>query len=62
MSDVVHLNRFRKAKEKQARLDKAQENRIAFGRTKAEKELAKARDRQAKRQLEGHRLRDDEPA
>lgn len=60
MSDVVNLNRFRKAKDKQAREIKAQENRVAFGRTKAEKELAKARDAQAQRRHDGHRLHDDE--
>ncbi|MGL4322976.1 MAG: DUF4169 family protein [Beijerinckiaceae bacterium] len=56
MTDVVNLNRFRKAKNKQVRETQAQENRAVFGRTKAEKELAKARTQKAETLLDGHRL------
>ena len=52
MNDVVNLNKARKAREKARRLDQAQENRVRFGRTKAEKDLAKARTAQAERRLD----------
>ncbi|MGL4495649.1 MAG: DUF4169 family protein [Beijerinckiaceae bacterium] len=56
MSDIVNLNKFRKQKQRAARDVQAHENRVAFGRTKAEKNLAKARDAQAQSRLDGHRL------
>jgi hypothetical protein len=42
MADVVNLNRFRKMREREEREKVAEENRVRFGRTKAEKQ----RDRQ----------------
>ncbi|MDQ2102360.1 DUF4169 family protein [Azospirillum isscasi] len=42
MADVVNLNRFRKMRQKEERGKTAEENRVRFGRTKAEK----LRDRQ----------------
>ena len=42
MADIVNLNRFRKMRRKEEREKTAEENRIRFGRTKAEK----LRDRQ----------------
>ncbi|KAA0683453.1 DUF4169 family protein [Roseomonas genomospecies 6] len=42
MADIVNLNRFRKMRLKEEREKTAEENRIRFGRTKAEK----LRDRQ----------------
>ena len=43
--------------------EQAQQNRIAFGRTKAERQLTKAERDKAARTLDGHRLAspDDEP-
>ncbi|HVI51260.1 MAG TPA: DUF4169 family protein [Candidatus Sulfotelmatobacter sp.] len=43
MAEVVNLNRFRKAKQRQDDARKAEENRVRFGRTKVEK----AKDRSA---------------
>lgn len=60
MGDIVSLNRVRKAK---ARADKeaaAAENRIRHGRTKAEKDLVREKDRLAARQIEAHRLKDED--
>jgi hypothetical protein len=54
MAEPVNLNRFRKQKaraEKQARAD---QNAVKFGRTKAQKELDKARSEKARRDLDGH--------
>ena len=56
MSEPVNLNRFRKARAKAAAKTKAVENRVAFGRTKAEKALADARRDKAARSLDAQRL------
>lgn len=60
MGDIVNLKRVRKARDRREREDAAAENRVRFGRTKAEKELAKAADDLTARRLDGHR-RDGEP-
>ena len=53
MSEPVNLNRFRKAKAKNDAKAAAAENRVKFGRTKAEKSLADARRDKALRDLDG---------
>ncbi|HYG28177.1 MAG TPA: DUF4169 family protein [Caulobacteraceae bacterium] len=53
MTEILNLNRARKAKAKAAAAAKAAENRAAFGRTKAERELENARAEKAARELEG---------
>jgi hypothetical protein len=59
MGEVVNLRRFRKTKDRQAAGEKAEANRIAFGRTRIERETtAKLREHEA-RQLDGHRLSPD---
>ena len=52
MTDPVNLNRFRKARAKADDKARAAENRAAFGRTRAEKELAEARREKAGRALD----------
>ncbi len=56
MGDVVNLRRARKVKVRADADQKADANRIAFGRTKAEKSLTKAEHELAERRIEGHRL------
>jgi hypothetical protein len=58
MGDVVNLRGARKAKARAEAEAKAQANRIAHGRTKAEKKSTKAEREAADRKLDGHR-RDD---
>jgi hypothetical protein len=58
MGDVVNLKSARKAKARAAAEAKAQANRVAHGRTKAEKKSTKAEREAADRKLDGHR-RDD---
>lgn len=53
MADVVNLNRFRKVKARAAEKRQAAENRVAFGRTKAEKAAEKAARDRAERTLDG---------
>ena len=60
MADIVNLNRFKKEKERAAKVAKAAENRTAHGRTKAEKSDDKARENKRKDQLDRHRLDPDD--
>lgn len=53
MADVVNLNRFRKDKARETEKRRAAENRVAFGRTKAEKAVEKAVLERAARTLDG---------
>ena len=53
MSEVINLNRVRKAKKRADAASQADANRIAFGRTKAEKAKAAAETDKAARLLDG---------
>ena len=53
MVEPVNLNKARKARAKAGAEATAAQNRARFGRTKAEKDLAKAREAKAARELEG---------
>lgn len=60
MGEIVNLNRARKDRAKATKTARAATNRVAHGRTKAERSLAeKERDR-ASNLLEGHRREKDE--
>jgi hypothetical protein len=59
MTEVVNLRQARKRKARADRESKAAENRVAFGRTKAERRLADAGNDLERRRLDLHR-RDDE--
>ena len=61
MAEIVNLRQARKTKARAENEAKAAENRLAFGRTKAERELSGKERRLAERRLEGHR-RDDDPS
>jgi hypothetical protein len=58
MADIVNLNKARKAKAKAGKEQKAQENRVVFGRTKSEKRRDAEVKQKAERDLSG-KLRDD---
>ena len=60
MSKVVNLNKFRKQKARADADRQATENRVRFGRTKAEKEREAASVEEAKRKLD--QLRREPPA
>jgi uncharacterized protein HemY len=57
LSDVVNLNKFKKAKQKQAKVQKARENRILHGLSGAEKAAARAEADRAQVHLEKKRLK-----
>ena len=56
MTTPVNLNRFRKAKARADKKARAEENSVKFGRTKAEKDLDKARAEKAVTSIEQHKL------
>lgn len=62
MSKVVNLNRFRKQKARMAAQQQAAENRLRFGRSKAEKALDTAAGEEARRRLDGLRRDPEESA
>jgi hypothetical protein len=56
VSSVVNLNRFRKAKARADKQQRAAENRAAFGRSNVEKRQADAERRRGNRELDNKRL------
>lgn len=56
MGEIVNLRRARKDRARADADRKAEANRIAFGRSKAEKSLTQAERDLAERRIEGHRL------
>jgi hypothetical protein len=64
MAEIVNLRRARKQRARQEAEKQADRNRVAFGRTKAERSLTEAERDKAARTLDGHHLAvppDDEP-
>jgi hypothetical protein len=53
MSKVTNLNQFRKAKARDDKRAKADENAVKFGRTKAQRDLEKAQAEKTRRDLDG---------
>jgi len=60
MAEIINLRQARKNKARAEKEARAEQNRIAFGRTKAEKEMTKAEREMAQRRLDAHRRDDDE--
>lgn len=56
MAEIVNLNRFRKQRERDAARRTADENRIAHGRTKAERSKARAEAEKAAKDLDGKQI------
>lgn len=56
MAEIINLRRARKQRQRVAAEAKADQNRIDFGRSKAERNLTEARREKAVRELDGHKL------
>lgn len=56
MAEVINLNRYRKAKQRSEGGRKAEENRVKFGRTKAERDTAKSEAEKREADHDGKRL------
>lgn len=59
MTDVINLNKHRKAKHRAEKEQKASENRRKFGRTKAEKQQEQLASSKQIRHIEGHKRDND---
>lgn len=59
MAEIVNLNRWRKAKAKEEKTRQAEVNRVAFGRTKAEKERDRKQAQQQAKDLDGKKVEED---
>ena len=55
-ADIVNLRQFRKDKARLEKEKEAEQNRLTFGRAKAEKSLTKARNEKAEKSLDQGRL------
>ncbi|WP_411350968.1 DUF4169 family protein [Leisingera aquaemixtae] len=55
MKKPVNLNRYRKEKARAEKKARADRNAVTFGRTKAEKDLDKARNAQEVKRLDEHK-------
>ncbi len=55
MAEIVNLRRARKNLARAENAKQADANRIKFGRSKAEKNLAKIEDKNAEKFLDGHK-------
>jgi Domain of unknown function (DUF4169) len=59
MSNILSLSKARKAKARAGK--EAEAEQILFGRTKAEKQLAKAENELARKRMDAHRLAPEKP-
>ena len=59
MGDVVGLGKFRKARARAEDKKRAEENRVRFGRTRAERDTVGKESERAARVLDAHRRDDD---
>ena len=60
MAEIINLRQARKQKARVEKEARAAENRVSFGRTKAEKNLTKAEQDMARSRLEAHKRDPDE--
>ncbi|HET9576458.1 MAG TPA: DUF4169 family protein [Usitatibacter sp.] len=58
MGEIVSLKLHRKRKSRAEKDAQAAENRVAFGRPKAERELTEARNEKSEKDLDGHKRED----
>ncbi|WP_414473667.1 DUF4169 family protein [Microvirga sp. M2] len=59
MAEIINLRQARKQKARAEKEARAEQNRIAFGRTRAERELTRAERELAERRIDSHKR--DEP-
>ncbi len=62
MGDVVGLGKARKARARAEDKSRAEENRVRFGRTRAEREATEKEEARATRAVDAHRRTTDDPA
>jgi hypothetical protein len=60
MADVINLRQARKHAKREAAARQAEENRVRFGQTKVERDLARSQAQKAQRDLDAHRIKKEE--
>jgi hypothetical protein len=60
MAEIINLRQARKQKARTDKEARADQNRVTFGRTKAEKTLTKAEQEMDQRRLDAHKRDDSE--
>jgi hypothetical protein len=58
-AEIINLNRVRKEKARREKTSLAEENRVRFGRTRAERALDRIAAEKARRHVDEHRRDDD---
>ena len=58
MAEIINLRNARKQKARASKDAQAEQNRISFGRSKAEKQLTAAERALAEKRIDGHRRTD----
>ena len=56
MAEIINLNRFRKARERDGKAKLAESNRLRFGRTKGEKTKSRIKAERAEKSLDDKKL------
>lgn len=56
MSEIINLNKIRKARAKADLKVKAATNRVLFGRPKSERQMTELERKRAEKELSGHKL------
>lgn len=59
MVDIINLRTVRKHKAREAKDEKAAENRVRFGQLKSDKKLLHSRKDKTEKQLDAHKLSDE---
>lgn len=59
MAEIINLNRARKARQKAVARETAEANRLLHGRSRTERDPARAERERAARHLEGHKREED---
>ncbi len=62
MAEIINLNKVRKARQKAEGKTKAADNRALFGTSSKLRKAQKAKDEQAQKRHEGHRLTNESSA
>ncbi|MFO0389501.1 MAG: DUF4169 family protein [Alphaproteobacteria bacterium] len=60
MSEIINLRQARKNKTRSKKEKQAEQNRMLFGRTKAEKKQTEKESEKASKHLDGHKREKDE--
>ena len=61
-AEIINLRQARKQKNRRDKEKTAEDNRLKFGRSKAERDAARRNRQELEHQVDGHRLKDGKPS